>query len=349
MKRFSLMIAVACLFSGECLASVTNVLGYRPNDGGGRVSLYDSSLGALTNIDGLGTVIDFALNVNGDVLAVSDNQGVAGQDRLRRFDSTGAFQGSLDLNIGSITAGVSGNFLAYRPLDGGGRVSVFDSSLGLVTSLDGLGTVTDMAINANGDILVVSDSAGVAGQDRLRRFDSTGAFQGSLDLNIGSIEVGSNGNILMYRPPDGGGRVSVFDSSLDFVTSLDGLGAVTDMAINTNGDILVVSDNAGVAFSDQDRLRRFDSTGTFLGSFDEVISDLAVNTNGEVLVVRPIAAPFGRVARYESDLTFINNLDGQGIVSIATAPVPEPATISLLALGAVVIGLGRKKRNRQLR
>ena len=348
MKRFSLMIAVACLFSGECLAGVMDVLGYRPNDGGGRISLYDSSLGALTNIDGLGTVIDYALNINGDVLAVSDNQGVAGLDRLRRFDSTGAFQGSIDQNIGSITVGANGNILMYRPLDGGGRVSVYDSSLGFVTSLDGLGTVLDMAINANGDILVVSDNQGVAGLDRLRRFDSTGAFQGNVDQNIGSITVGANGNILMYRPLDGGGRVSVYDSSLGFVTSLNGLETVLDMAINTNGDILVISDNAGVAFTDQDRIRRFDSTGTFLGSFDEVFSDLEVNTNGEVLLVRPIAAPLGRVARYESDLTYIDKLDSQGIVSIATAPVPEPATLGLLALGAVMIGLGRK-RNHQLR
>ncbi len=274
----------------------------------------------------------------------------------------GGARSTLPLSGPAITANIGG--LAVDPLtgnllltdsknfgDGQGALYLIDKTSGAVNILlSGMEAIDDVAVRSTGEIFVTNAAGGGAGGvylvSRLLGNPANNKLPvvGGLDYAAG-LAFDPAGNLLyqqanasfageVYRLPIG--LVSGMLSLGSPQTLATGLAAGFDLAADADGDVFV-SGGGGVF-----QLNR-DGGGNFTGSaapFD----GLGFTTE---LAFRPGPGPFEPFSVGGGTLSYVPGYGSADLASVT--PVPEPATLGLLAAGAVVGACWtrfRKARNR---
>jgi len=261
--------------------------------------------------------------------------------------------GELNTGLGGFTTGMatdsSGNlYVTNFSVD---SVSKFNNS-GVLQGTFGSGNITpeDILFNAAGDAFVGGLGSGI------RKFDSTGAFVASYyGGRVDWFDLKANQDTMLIT--DEGTTIHTLTLSTntvgtDFAT---GLSHAFALRILANGDVLV---------ADSGEIKRFNSAGVQIGTYDVTGEDTWFSLNLDPNGTSFWSGNFGSSNFYEFDIA-TGNLIGsayntatgsstlfglavygeitQGGGGVGT-PIPEPGTMMLLGSGLVgLVGWGRKK------
>lgn len=295
----------------------------------------------------------------GDVFAGVNN------GRVQHYDDSGNLLETLDTGVGGYTTGMSfdstGNL--YVTNFSVGSISKFDTSGNLLDAnfVTGLATPESIVFDNNGDFYVSQ----VFGST-VKKYDADGNFL--TDINVGRrtdwIDLAADQTTLLYGNE---GRtiyshdVNTDTANADFAT-LGGSGEAFAMRILSDGGLLV---------ADESNIKRLDSAGNLIQTYDAGIDEwFALNLDPDGTSFW--SGSFGNDTFYQFDIATGNllqsvatgfsgnNLYGLAVAGEITAgcsncggeggggdvDVPEPSTLSLLAIGLAGLPLLSRRRRK---
>lgn len=273
---------------------------------------FGSSAGHVRHTDGTLNFQSIYGPMDGAITAITTSSG--GQ----------VFWGTIDGDVRRVDADLANNVYAY------GNIGV---------------PVTGIAVGAGNNVYFSSSDG------RVRHTDFTLNFinaYGPMDTAVRSLAVNRQTGDVYFGTA--GGDLRHTDANLNFQNLYSNIGAaVTAMAVSLTGDVYFGSADGIVRHTDAD----FNFIDAYTG-LDAVVTSIAISADGTSVY---FGDTNGYVRHTDANLNFVSPIFFAGMdhiitslavgpnddVYIATAVVPEPASLSLLALTSMAL-LGRRRR-----
>ena len=268
---------------GQVLKEYALDIGVNPDDS--KILFENKRTGASTS-DTNETVGGLGLQ-EGDVLSISDNAGVAGEDDVFEIDLLNKVTGTTYPQAAVYGTNTLGQVLKEYALDIG--VNPDDSKILFENKRTGASTSdTNKTVGGlrlqEGDVLAISDNAGVAGEEDIFKIDLLNKVTGTTYAQAAVYGTNTLGQVLKEYALDIG--VNPDDSKILFENKRTGASTSdTDETVGglelQEGDVLAISDNAGVA--GEDGVLEIDLINKVTGTTYPQAAVYGANTLGQVL------------------------------------------------------------------